>query len=80
MCNLTDFTSKELNWLYCTLEEKMKDFQSKIESVEKFDPSELKYELYEHFNMQLNNCTQFMTKVDEAEKIVRAREILMTEN
>lgn len=71
---LTDFTGLQLNFLFLMLDEKRKDFESKIELVEKFDASEVKYELYGFYTMQLDVCSQWITKVDEAALIVKMRE------
>lgn len=77
----TDFTSTELNWLYCTLEEKRKDFESKINEIETFLPhGETRNDLHSFFTGQLDTCSQFMTKVDEAQRLVKAREIMTTQN
>ena len=77
----TDFDSQELNWLYLTLEEKMKDIQSKLDQVEKlFEPSETKFVLHSALSGQMDKCTQFLTKVGEAQKFVLAREIMTTQN
>ena len=78
--SLTDFTSKELNWLYLVLDEKRRDYEYKIEAAGKMDPSVLKYELFDFFNEQFNICTQFQTKVDEAAKFVKTREIMQSSN
>lgn len=76
----TDFTSTELNWLYCTLEEKLKDFQSKVDMIREFPPSETKFILHSFYIKQVDTCSQFMTKVDEAQRLVKAREIMTTQN
>lgn len=77
----TDFTSTELNWLYCTLEERRKDFERKIHEVEVFLPhSETRNDLHSFYTSQFDICTQFMTKVDEAQRLVKAREIMTTQN
>lgn len=74
---LTDFTGLQLNFLFLMLDEKRKDFESKIEIVEKFDASEQKYELYGFYAMQLDICTQWITKVDEAALVVKMREKIL---
>lgn len=78
--SLTDFTSKELNWLYLTLDEKRKDLDYKIEIAESMDPSVLRCEIIHELTQKLHNCTQFQTKVDEAQKYVKAREISQSSN
>ena len=77
---LTDFTSDELNFLFLVLEEKRKDHECKLEFVGLMDPSELKYELYDHNNKMVNYCSQWQTKVDEAAKFVKTREIMQSNN
>lgn len=78
--SLTDFTSKELNWLFLVLDEKRRDFEFKIEVAEKMDPSALKYELHSFYCEQVDICSQFQTKVDEAAKFVKTREIMQSSN
>lgn len=78
--SLTEFTFKELNWLYLTLEEKRKDLHSKIELAESMDSSGLRSEIIYDLTQKLHNCTQFQTKVDEAQKYVKAREISESSN
>lgn len=78
--SLTEFTSGELNWLYTILEEKRKDLDYKIEIAESMDSSILRYETIHELVQKLHNCTQFQTKVDEAQKYVKAREISQASN
>lgn len=78
--NLVDFSFEQLNWLYLTLEEKRKDSENKIEIIEKMAPSELKYELHNHQCKLANYASQWQTKVSEAQKFVKTREIMTTEN
>lgn len=78
--NLVDFSFEQLNWLYLVLDEKRRDFEYKIEAASKMDPSVLKYELFDFFNEQFNICIQFQTKVDEAAKFVKTREIMSSSN
>lgn len=78
--NLVDFTSNELNFLFLMMEEKRKDFEFKIEVASKMDPSILKYDLFDFYTEQYNYCTQWQTKVDEAAKFVKAREIMSSSN
>jgi hypothetical protein len=78
--SLTDFTSKELNWLYLMLEDKRRDSENKMEIIEKMDMSALKYDLWDHQNSQYNYCTQWLTKIDEAAKFVKTREIMQSSN
>ena len=78
--SLTDFTSKELNWLYLILDEKRKDYEYKIEVAEAMESSVLKYELRNFYVDQFSHCTQFQTKVDEAAKFVKTREIMSSSN
>ena len=77
---LTDFSFDELNWLYLVLQGKLDECNNKIDIISKFDPSITKYDLFEHWTKQHDICTQWMTKVDEAQKILRARDILLTDN
>lgn len=76
MTQLTDFTSKELNFLYLTLEDKLKDINNKLEIVESFDSAEIKYNIYTDLVEKHDMCTQWMTKIDEASLIVKAEEII----
>lgn len=78
--SLTDFSSKELNFLYLVIDEKRKDFEAKIEIIEKFEASQTKYELHSHFCEQVDYCSQWQTKVDEAQIFVKTREIMTTQN
>lgn len=78
--NLVDFSFEQLNWLYLILEEKRKDLEYKIEAIQKFEPSEVKYDLFCGYNTQFNMCTQWQTKIDEAQKFVKTREIMTSSN
>lgn len=74
---LTDFTSQELSFLYLTLKDKLNDLQSKLDIVESFEPSQTKYDLYAGFVERHQICSQIMTKVDEAQKIVIERDQIL---
>jgi len=78
--SLTDFAFDELNWLYLTLEEKKKDHDTKFELIETMDESQLKYDLFAENAVHYAKCTQWMTKVSEAQKYVRTREIMQSGN
>ena len=77
---LIDFTFDELNWLYLTLEEKLKDHDNKFELIESMDNSQLRNDLFAENAGHYAKCTQFMTKVSEAQKFVKAREIMQSNN
>lgn len=77
---LTSFSENELMFLYLTLDDNRKSLQDKIELIDSMEPSITRVELWAFYSAQLDYCTQWLTKVDEAQKSVRAREILMTEN
>lgn len=74
---LTDFTSQELTFLYITLESKLKDIQNSLDQIETFEPSQTKYDLYAGFVERHEICSQIMTKVDEAQKIVIERDQIL---
>lgn len=78
--SFTDFDSEYLNWLYLTLDEKRKDLEHNIETAEKMESSMLRSEMLHHFVKRFNMCTQFQTKVDEAQKFVKTREIMQQSN
>jgi hypothetical protein len=78
--SLTDFSSSELNFLYLTLEEKKKDLDYNFEVIETMPHGDLKYDLFGQNTIKYTNCCQWMTKVDEAQKFVRTREIMTSEN
>lgn len=74
---LDEFSRKELTFLHDTLREKLADFQTKLDRVETWEPSQTKYSLYEFFAEHVDICTQIMTKVDEAQKIVIERDQIL---
>lgn len=75
---LDDFTNKELTFLYLTLKDRLTDIQNKLDTIEGFPASQVKYDLYAGYVEQHDMCTQLMTKVDEAQKIVIEREQILS--
>lgn len=71
---LTDFTNKELTFLYLALKDRLTEIQNKLDTIEAFPASQVKYDLYAGYIEQHDICTQLMTKVDEAQKIVIERD------
>lgn len=71
---LTEFSNEELTFLYLTLKDRLTDIQNKLDTIEVFPASQVKYDLYAGYIEQHDICTQLMTKVDEAQKIVIERD------
>ena len=78
--SLTDFSFSELNFLFLTLEEKKKDLDYNFEVIETMPAGELKYDLFGQNAIKYTNCCQWMTKVTEAQRFVRTRDIMTNEN
>lgn len=78
--SLTDFSFEQLNWLYLTIEDKKKDLDNRFEIIETMDDCQLKHDLFGQNAIHYTNCCQWMTKVGEAQKFVRTREIMTNEN
>lgn len=78
--SLTDFSFEQLNWLYINLENKRNDLDSRFEIIETLPDGELKTDLFGQNAIHYTNCCQWMTKVGEAQKFVRTREIMSSEN
>lgn len=74
---LSEFTSPELTFLYLTLKDRLTDIQSKLDMIETFPASRVKYDLYAGYVEQHDMCSQIMTKVDEAQKIVIERDQIL---
>lgn len=74
---LSEFTSPELTFLYLTLKDRLTEIQNKLDTIEVFPASQVKYDLYAGYIEQHDMCTQLMTKVDEAQKIVIERDQIL---
>ena len=77
---LNHFSEKELIFLGLMAEEKVKDFQAKVESCLRLPDGEVKQDLYTFYTEQLELANLWNAQSLQAAAQVKARNILMTDN
>ena len=77
---LNHFSEKELIFLGLMAEEKVKDFQAKVEACLRLPDGEVKQDLYTFYTEQLELAKLWNAQSLQAAAQVKARNILMTDN
>ena len=77
---LNHFSEKELIFLGLMAEEKVKDFQAKVEACLRLPDGEVKQDLYTFYTEQLGLAELWNAQSLQAAAQVKARNILMNDN
>lgn len=75
---LTDFSFKELMFLYLAVQEKIEDCQQSITIANDFQDGPIKEDLLKSYNERLEIATLWRAKIYEAELEVKRKDIIQS--